>query len=278
MDSFGKLYVVATPIGNLGDITIRAQKLLANVPVLACEDTRRTQRLLQHLQIPLAQRSCLSLHDQNEAGATVQIIDLLKSGQDVAVVSDAGTPLLSDPGYLLIKRCYEEGISTIPLPGASSLTAMISVCPISLNQFTFKGFLSRTGSARDRQLQDLKTSTAPTVFFESPHRLMETLGDLIEMGLRNRAIFVGREISKQFEEHLFDTVEAVHDLLHEREKLLGEFVVVVERGSESNLYEVERLIQIVAKEDLKPTAVSRIVSKLSGVDRKEVYALIQDSR
>ena len=277
MSQPGNLYVVATPIGNLGDITLRARDVLTGVPVIACEDTRRTSKLLGLLEITRADKQLLSLHTHNEDRVSQQIINLLEDSIDVALVSDAGTPLVSDPGYLLVRQAHAEGIPVVPVPGVSALTAALSVCPIPLNEFRFIGFLSRNKGERKRVLQEIVSSVIPTIFYESPQRVVATLAESVEIGLHERRIFMGREISKQFEEFLHDSVANVYKTLSARQQIQGEIVVIVDGGgSRSSSIEVEHLLDLFKGEEIKPTVAARLIAKLSGESRNEIYARMKD--
>ena len=209
----GVLYVVATPIGNLEDITLRALRILKEVDLIAAEDTRHTRKLLTHYGIstPLT-----SYYDQIESEKAPALIAQLQAGKNIALVSDAGTPGISDPGYRLIKGAWEAGVTVVPIPGASTLTALLSVGGLPTDRFVFEGFLPAKQGQRQKALERLKQEERTLVFFESPHRLLDTLEDLEQM-LGDREIVVGRELTKMFEELRRGHVSEIRRLLQERE-------------------------------------------------------------
>jgi len=192
----GALYVVATPIGNLQDITLRALETLKTVDLIAAEDTRHTKKLLQHygIETPL-----ISFHQHSGAGRIEQIIRRLQAGESVALVTDAGTPGISDPGGALVEAAHKAGIRVVPVPGASAVTAILSVAGLPAHRFRFEGFPPRKEGARRKFFESLQGEDAPVVFYESPHRLLKTLQTAYEV-LGDCGIVVGRELTKQFEE------------------------------------------------------------------------------
>lgn len=268
----GVLYVVATPIGNLGDITRRAADVLGNVEIIAAEDTRRTLSLLSALS--LSRPKMVALHEHNEAAASDGVVRSLLGGATVALASDAGTPLLSDPGFTLVKKCFEAGISVLPVPGPSSIIAALSVCPLPVSGSRFVGFLPAKTGARRASLTGLLESGGPVVFFEAPHRLRDCLMDLHELAPERR-IFVAREMTKRFETYLVNTPEALIAHMDAGDQWRGEVVCVLEAqgqdvspGSE----EQRRVMRILAAE-LPPTQAARIGAQLLGMKKKELYAL-----
>jgi len=218
----GILYVVATPLGNLEDITLRAIKTLQQVGAVACEDTRRTSILLNHLEI--SGKKLISYHNFNEPRAIGQIILLLEEGVDVALVTDAGTPVISDPGYALLHALHERHLLTIPVPGASALTAALSVCPLPVNNFFFAGFLPHKKGRKSR-LEYLTGLQASFVVYESPYRIIKLLDEVSNL-LPDAQIFIGREMTKMYEEYLTGTIEEIRQQLVDG-KTRGEFVVIV---------------------------------------------------
>ena len=202
----GILYIVATPIGNLEDITARALRVLKEVDVIAAEDTRHTQILLDHYAIrtPLT-----SYHEHNEKAKAVELAHRLAAGQNVAVVCDAGTPAISDPGYRLAAAAIGAGIRIVPVPGASALTAVLSASGLPTDRFIFEGFLPAGKKPRRARLQSLRDETRTLVFYEAPHRLKETLDDMVEL-LGNRQAVLAREVSKVYEEFLRGSLERVN--------------------------------------------------------------------
>lgn len=192
----GRLLLVATPIGNLGDITLRALEALKSADIIACEDTRTTAKLLNHYGITTRTVAC---HEHNEASAAAQLVEKLQAGNTIALVSDAGTPLLSDPGARLVAAAIAAGITVTPLPGASALLAALTMAGMPSDQFYFAGFLPQKNKQRDAALASLKALAATLVFYEAPHRLVETLGHL-QQALGDRPAAVARELTKLYEE------------------------------------------------------------------------------
>jgi 16S rRNA (cytidine1402-2'-O)-methyltransferase len=220
------LYVVATPLGNLRDITLRALDVLAAADLVAAEDTRRTQHLLSHYTI---HARLMALHEHNERQAAGNIIDLLSNGKSVAYVTDAGTPSISDPGAQLVARVREAGLPVIPVPGPSALTAALSVAGLSAPQFLFYGFLPSKAGARRAVLSSLSEFPHALVFFEAPHRLRQALGDMTQALGPDRVIVVAREITKVFETfQRCKLAQAQAWVTEDANRMRGEFVLIVE--------------------------------------------------
>ncbi len=218
----GTLYVVATPLGNLEDITLRAIKTLKQSRAIACEDTRHASILLKHFDI--LGKKLISYHNYNEPRAIGQIIALLEEGTDVSLITDAGTPVISDPGYALLHALHEKNLKIIPIPGPSALTAALSACPLPVNNFFFAGFLPHKKGRKSR-LEYLAGLHASFVLYESPYRIMKLL-DEVEHLLPDAQIFVGREMTKIYEEYLTGPIEEIRQHLANG-KTRGEFVVIV---------------------------------------------------
>ena len=269
------LYVVATPIGNMGDITLRAIKVLGSVDVIAAEDTRVTKGLLAKLKL---QGRLISYREHNEVTSSNGIIKLLSSGNSVAIVTDAGTPAICDPGAVLVSRAREAGYHVEPVPGASALTAAISVSGLSQAGFLFKGFLPAKASERKFVLTNFESSDVPVVVFESPHRIKECLFDMISIFGHDLKIFIGRELTKVHEETvLFTLHEAVNWVSSGVYQSRGEFVIVLFFSASSR--EDEKVPQ-EARELLRELMVSLslkqavdIVAKYAQVRRKKVYQI-----
>ena len=268
----GDLYIVPTPIGNLEDITLRAIRLLGEVSLIAAEDTRVTRRLLNHLEIttPLT-----SYHEHNKLKKLDAILDALSEG-DVALVSDAGTPGLSDPGYELICAALDHAINVIPLPGASALLPALVASGLPTDHFLYLGFLPRKGSRRRAVIEEIQSLTYTLVFYEAPHRLIDTLADLYQV-LGDRQVAVANEISKRYEEFWRGPLSEAAAYF-EANPPRGEYVVIVEGG--------EPLIPVVWSEDqvreafeaeiasgLSPSKAAKHVAKESGWPRQDVYNL-----
>ncbi len=262
----GCLFVVATPIGNLSDITARAVDALKKVEIVACEDTRRCRTLLRHVgAVPM---ELVSLHDQNETAASRRVLERLKAGSDVALVSDAGTPLLSDPGFELVRLAFDGGIRVVPVPGVSAVTAAVSASPIAANRFTFEGFLPARAQRRREVLSSMLARREATVFFEAPHRIVDTLGDLLDLGAAKRRILVCRELTKMFETIVHGTVASVADAI---ETPRGEYVCILAGGGEERPLLSGGEVLGVLLEELPPSRAARLAARLTGADRAELY-------
>lgn len=222
-----KIFVISTPIGNLADISKRAIESLEKVNTVLAEDTRVTIKLLNHLG--LKGKQLTSFNKESETKKISKILELLDSGEDLALVSDAGTPLISDPGYELVKAIYETEHELIPIPGASSLTAALSVCPIDTTRYVYEGFLPHGPKQRRRILRELVEEKRPIVFFESPHRIKKTLEDISNIFGAEIEVFLARELTKKFEQKYFGSVAEVLNILEEQfqKEVQGEFVMVV---------------------------------------------------
>lgn len=269
--SAGKLYVVATPIGNLDDITLRALDVLSTVDFIAAEDTRRSRVLLTHhgLSSPM-----LALHEHNEENKAPQLVERLLRGESAALVSDAGTPLLSDPGFRLVRLAAEAGIEVVAVPGASSITAALSVCGLPVDRFSFEGFLPPKQSARIKRLGKLKTTTQTLVFFESSHRIQESLADLEAVFGGDRRVALCRELTKQFEVVLRGSLAEIRGRVEQdKNQRKGEIVLLVsgndegDAGSFSSAIELARELQ----EALGISQAARLAARIHGVSRRDVY-------
>ncbi len=274
----GKLYIVATPIGNLADFSHRAIETLKNVDLIAAEDTRHAKILLQHYSI---NNQLISLHQHNEEAVAPNLINKLKEGLSVALVSDAGTPLLSDPGMPLVKLAKQEGIDVSPIPGACALIAALSVSGLSVNKFIFEGFSPRTSSARKAFFSTKKNETATWVFYESSHRIEASLDDLISILSPDRRITIARELTKLFETVMTDSLVNVIEHVKENANMRkGEFVVlvegaVIEKKPDALTEEQERILLVLLKECSMKTAVAMTV-EITGARKKIVYQAALD--
>jgi 16S rRNA (cytidine1402-2'-O)-methyltransferase len=215
----GKLFVVATPIGNLEDITLRAIRTLKECDFILCEDTRRAKILLKHYGI---EKPLISYFEGNEEKRIPEVIDLLREGKNIALISDAGTPLISDPGYRLVKRCREEGIDVLPVPGPSAVIAALSVSGLETDRFMFLGFPPQKIGKRRKLLEEIKDFEGSLVFYLSPYDIKEFLEEVLEI-LGDRRVCICREMTKFFEEYLYGKLSEVKDKVKEK----GEFVVIV---------------------------------------------------
>ena len=238
----GTLYVVATPIGNLEDITLRAIRVLKEVSLVAAEDTRHTRKLLSHLGI---KTPLFSYYKDREVSRAEHIITELRQGNDVALVSDAGTPAISDPGAILVNKCYEHGIRVVPLPGPSALTALVSVAGFSAPGFTFIGFLPARAGQRKKLLTTLARLDHPFIFYESPRRLLKTLADCRKI-FGERKIIMGRELTKIHEELVRGPLSEIIKILENRAAVKGECLVAVEPGEKTAPPEGDNLEEIIS--------------------------------
>ncbi|RLA84551.1 MAG: 16S rRNA (cytidine(1402)-2'-O)-methyltransferase [Deltaproteobacteria bacterium] len=219
----GNLYLVSTPIGNLEDVTLRALKVLKEVDVIAAEDTRRTRILLRHYGI---ERPILSFFEGNERRRTEEILELLEQGKDVALLCDAGTPTVSDPGYRLVRAVREKGMRVVPIPGPTAVIAALSASGLPTDSFSFFGFLPPKGAKRKRRLQEIARSRPTVILFESPKRLPETLRDLLQY-CGNRRVVIARELTKLHEEFICGELSTIIEEMKER-SLKGEVTIVME--------------------------------------------------
>jgi 16S rRNA (cytidine1402-2'-O)-methyltransferase len=267
----GTLYVVATPIGNLEDLSARARTVLARVSLVAAEDTRRARTLLTHLGVDVPLRS---LHEHNEAGRIPELLDTLRAGRDVALVSDAGTPLIADPGYRLVRACVDAGLPVRPIPGPSALTAALSVAGIATDRFRFEGFLPARSGPRREALAALAREPCTLVFYEAPHRIAAMLEDGAEVLGPERRAWVGRELTKRFESHRSGELAGLAELLRtEAEPARGEFVVVVEGASavpEPATLDAEALLDALL-EELPASRAAKVAARVTGAPRQALY-------
>jgi 16S rRNA (cytidine1402-2'-O)-methyltransferase len=268
----GTLYVVATPIGNLEDITLRALRVLKEADLIAAEDTRHTRKLLAHFGIST---SLTSYYDQIEASKTPFLIKQLKSGKSIALVSDAGTPTLSDPGYRLVREAAREAIPVVPVPGPSALIAALSASGIPTDRFLFEGFLPAKRKERRERLRKLREESRTLVFYEAPHRVTESLEDLLEI-LGDRQTVVAREVTKVHEEFIRGRLGEVGPELG-RKEIRGEITLVVS-GSEGNEPPGEALliaeIRKLRGEGLRVKEIAEILGEKFSYSKKDIYRLV----
>ncbi|NOX20638.1 MAG: 16S rRNA (cytidine(1402)-2'-O)-methyltransferase [Nitrospirae bacterium] len=266
----GILYIVSTPIGNLEDITLRALRILKEVDLIAAEDTRHTRKLLSHFEIS---KPLISYWGAKEKTKAEEVLRHLRAGKSVALVTDAGTPGISDPGEVVIKRAIEEGISIVPVPGPSALVTALSVSGISTREFLFIGFLSANPNARKKKLKSLEYETRTIVFYESPHRILDTLDDILEI-LGDRQIALCHELTKLNEEVLRGRVSEVLEALQER-VIAGEYVVVVSGAEDRRLTPEEAVSEVLMlmKKGLRRKEAVKKVSSQYKISQKELYDL-----
>jgi 16S rRNA (cytidine1402-2'-O)-methyltransferase len=267
----GTLYVVATPIGNLADLSARAREVLGAVAAICAEDTRHTRALLTAHGI---ERPLLALHEHNEAEQAWKLVERLRAGDSLALVSDAGTPLVSDPGYRLVREARAAGLKVSPVPGACAAIAALSVAGIPSDRFCFEGFLPAKAAARRERLAALAREPRTLVFYESAHRIEEALADLVTVFGGEREAVLARELTKLFETVLGDTLAALAERVGgDADQRKGEFVLVV-RGCPDDgsaaLLEGQRLYARL-KEQLSPSQAAKLAAELSGAPRKALY-------
>ena len=266
-------YVVATPIGNLQDMTPRAVEVLGSVSAIFAEDTRVSSRLLVHfgIQCPL-----ISLHEHNEMSRVDKIKAHLEAGESVAIISDAGTPLISDPGFTVVRSLREQNFTVVPIPGVSAIITALSVAGIPTDRFTFIGFMPSKKGQRRTELTALSQVTHTQIFYESSHRIVAMLEDLQEIFGETRNIFVGREMTKRFEDYRYGTAKELHQYYVEHDnEVRGEFVVVTsgvpKKEEEASGIESAQLLQILMAENLPLKQISGILHKVTGRSKNELY-------
>ena len=265
----GTLYLVSTPIGNLEDITYRAVRILKEAGLIACEDTRQTRKLLDHYSI---RTSTLSYHEHNEAERAAELVEKLRQGISVALVSDAGTPLVSDPGYRLVQRAIEAGIRVEPIPGASALLAALTASGLPSDEFHFAGFLPPKSGRRKKLLESLNDAAATLVFYEAPHRILETLDDL-EAVLGGRPIVLAREITKLHEEFLRGTPAQLREVLKARPTIKGEITLLVGKGSgvQADDTPLAQAVEECVRAGTPRMEAIKAVARRRGLSKREVY-------
>lgn len=273
----GTLYVVATPIGNLADISLRALHVLTLVDTVACEDTRHTQALLRAYGIDKASHQLMAVHQHNETEAAQAVVDHLRSGRRVAYVSDAGTPGISDPGARLVAAVQAQGLRSLPLPGASSVTTLLSVAGIAPNHeqgqgFVFQGFLSSKASERERAVLTLAAETRAVVLLEAPHRIEALLQALSVLG--SRLVTLGRELTKQFEEVATMPAEQLPGwLATDANRARGEFSLVVHSAPMTQTSAPDTRVLLLLLEQLPLKTAVKLTADITGQSRNELYQL-----
>jgi 16S rRNA (cytidine1402-2'-O)-methyltransferase len=273
-DLLGSLFIVATPIGNLEDMTPRAARTLAEVSLIACEDTRQTSKLLRHLGI---EKPMLAFHEHNERRRAAGLVARLTRGESVALVSDAGTPLVSDPGYRLVDAALKAGIPVIPIPGSCAAIAALSASGLPTDAFYFGGFLPPKQAQRRHKLEALRQLEATLVFYEAPHRILETLDD-IAVTLGDRDIAIARELTKLHEEFLRGKPAGLSRILRARPSLKGEFTLLI--GKADAAHTAGELPVAGAVAELESHGMTRMeaikaVSRRRGMPKGDVYRLLE---
>ncbi len=270
----GSLYIVSTPIGNLDDMTFRAVQVLRDVTIIACEDTRHTRKLLTHFGI---ETPTISYHDHNERERAQELIKRLKSGDNIAVVSDAGTPGINDPGFRLVQLAIENEINVVPVPGANAVIAALVTSGLPTDRFFFEGFLPPRSNARRTRLQELSTMPATLVFYEAPHRIAATLKDAFEV-LGQRNAVVGRELTKLHEEFVRGNLSELAQKFSFADKARGEMVLLISGRSEDDAIErtnsadtVSSLVAEFEGAGLDHRAALKKAARALGMTRDEAY-------
>lgn len=269
----GTLYVVATPIGNLGDLSPRAREVLAGVQLVAAEDTRHTRQLLQAFGVDTA---LTSLHEHNEMHKSAALIARLVAGESIALVSDAGTPLISDPGFDLVVAARERGVSVVVVPGPCAAIAALSIAGLPTDRFVFEGFLPTKAAARVTRLRELANEQRTMILYEAPHRLPEVLRDLAAEFGADRAASVSRELTKRFETTYNGSLAQLCEMAAQNADMLrGEIVIVVSGNpappSSAQALNADQLLRALL-EELSPSQAAKITAKLTGEKRSDLYA------
>ncbi len=278
------LYLVATPIGNLEDITLRALQVLKKTDVIACEDTRQTQKLLNHYGI--ATRT-ISYHEHNEMTRAAELVKEMQEGASVALVTDAGMPGISDPGFRLISLAIRHHLPVVPIPGASAFLAALVASGLPADSFRFSGFLPAKRGERRAALEAIKTSPRTQVFYEAPHRIIEALTDVVEVLGNERHVVIAREVTKLHEEFLRGRASKVLETLKERDGVKGEITLLIGKAEEEGRVEMstlirpsirQRLEQVIAEEKVDEKAALKKIAKERGISKSEAYRELQRSK
>ncbi|WP_069790247.1 16S rRNA (cytidine(1402)-2'-O)-methyltransferase [Cyanobacterium sp. IPPAS B-1200] len=273
----GILYLVATPIGNLEDMTFRGLKVLELADLIGAEDTRHTGKLLHHFQV---KTPMVSYHLHNYQSRIAEFIPRLREGENIALVTDAGTPAISDPGYNLVRACVEGNIQVIPIPGANAAINGLIASGLSTERFVFEGFLATKKKLRDALLSELKDERRTIIFYESPHRLRKTLGDFLRVFGASRQITLARELTKLHEDFWRGTVEGAIALYQEKEPR-GEYTIIVAGNSDQQWEqlsheEIKKRLSALVQEGMSKSEASQQLAKLTNLSRREIYRLSID--
>jgi 16S rRNA (cytidine1402-2'-O)-methyltransferase len=274
------LYLVATPIGNLEDITLRAIRVLKQADLIACEDTRQTQKLLNHFAI---EKPTVSYHEHNEASRAAELVEKLEQGARIAVVSDAGMPAISDPGFRLVSLAIERGIPVVPVPGPAAFATALVASGLPVESFSFRGFLPPKSGARRKALERVKESLQTQIFYEAPHRIREALEDVVAALGPERRVVVARELTKIHEEFLRGTAAEVLAAVNGRGELKGEIVLLIGPSTEGEAPVAstsvrERVAQLMREENMDEKAALKKVAKERGISKSEAYRQLQQRK
>jgi len=268
----GTLYIVATPIGNLEDITLRALRVLKEVDWIACEDTRQTRKLLEHFGIA---KPMMSYYEHNEAARAAELVERMTTGASIALVTDAGTPLVSDPGYRLVQAAIAASIRVVPIPGPSAAVGALSAAGLPTDAFRFCGFLPPKSSQRRKTLEQLKPETCTLILYETPHRILEALEDVSAV-MGPRPVVVARELTKLHEEFLRGTAAEVRAELASRPSVKGEITLLIGKREALEVDDtpLEEAVRAAEKEGLPRMEAIKHVARQRGLSKREVYRLI----
>ena len=273
-DNSGVLYVIATPIGNLQDISDRAKQVFREVDLILAEDTRHSRKLLDHLLIDTPMQP---YHDHNEQTVIPSVLEMLRRGSKLALISDAGTPLICDPGFRLVKTASEHGIQVIPIPGPAAFLTALSVSGVATDKFIFEGFLSTKSTARRKRLRELTPETRTMIFYEAPHRILQILEEMRDIFGSDRVVCVCRELTKKFETIYRDTCGKILERLAGNPmQQKGEFVIILQGSDQKDRHatvEMTRIMQILLKHEISVKAASGIVAEITGARKNEIYEL-----
>lgn len=274
----GTLYVVATPIGNLEDITYRAVRILKEADLIACEDTRHTAKLLQHYGID---KPMVSYHEHNEVARAEELVAKLEQGLNIAQVSDAGMPGISDPGYRVIKLAIEGGVPVVPIPGASALVAALAASGLPTDSFQFLGFLPARSGERRTLLESVRDAQQTTVVYEAPHRIAETMKDIVELLGAERPVVLARELTKVHEEFIRGNATEILQRVQQHE-LKGEMTLLIGKGASEKQQGkkdiAKRLAEIMHEQQINENAALKLVAKEQGISKSEAYRELQRLR
>jgi len=274
------LYLVGTPIGNLEDITLRALRVLKQADLIACEDTRQTQKLLNHFGI---EKPTISYHEHNESSRAAELLEKLVEGARIAIVSDAGTPGISDPGFRLLSLAIERGVPVVPVPGpAAFVTALVS-SGLPLQSFSFRGFLPSKSGARRRELEKIRESSQTQIFYETPHRIREALEEIVAIFGPERRVVAARELTKLHEEFLRGRAAEVLATVKSRGELKGEIVLLIGPSEEHQTRSLpvsvrDRIDQLIRKEKVDEKTALKLVARERGISKSEAYREWQASK
>ncbi|MCY4587551.1 MAG: 16S rRNA (cytidine(1402)-2'-O)-methyltransferase [Bryobacterales bacterium] len=272
----GTIYLVATPLGNLEDITLRALRVLGEVDLIACEDTRHTGKLLKHFHIS---KPLLSFHEHNESVRASDIVEQASGGESIAVVTDAGMPGISDPGYRLVAKAIAAGVVIVPIPGPVALVTALVASGLPTGSFRFGGFLPAKATQRRKTLQALIDDTATLVFYEAPHRIVNTLQDVLEI-LGDRRAVIARELTKVHEEFLRGSVSHLLATLDQRGAVRGEITLLIGRGESPRTREgtIADRVDVFMSQGAGRMGAVKQVAKERGLSKREVYRLLEEQR